>query len=80
MMYGIDVETTALDPADGKLRLLQLSDGEEVLVYDAFKQPIELLTREAADWTPLVAHNAPSSGRGCGRRSTSTYRSCTTRW
>jgi len=56
---GIDVETTALDPAEGQLRLLQISDGEEVLVYDAFYQPITILRGEAQTWRPLVAHNAP---------------------
>ena len=36
-MYGIDIETTALDPADGKLSLMQVFDPKtkRVWVYDA---------------------------------------------
>jgi hypothetical protein len=34
-MHGIDIETTALDPADGEIRLVQISDGsKEPYVYD----------------------------------------------
>jgi ribonuclease D len=58
-MHGIDIETTALDPAEGRLRLMQLSDGEEVTVYDAFRVPDTVL-REALEANgELVAHNAP---------------------
>lgn len=36
MMHGIDVETTALDPADGELSLVQIADpaNQVVRVYD----------------------------------------------
>lgn len=44
-MHGIDVETTALTPGEGELRLLQISDGKEAKVYDAFKQPAEVIRR-----------------------------------
>src|SRR5215204_6197945 len=40
-MHGIDVETTALRPAEGDLRLVQLSDGKKAKVYDAFRQDAE---------------------------------------
>ena len=42
-MHGIDVETAekngggALTPEEGRLRLIQISDGKETLVYDALK-------------------------------------------
>ena len=44
-MYGIDVETTALTPEEGRLRLVQVSDGEETDVYDAFRQDAEVIRR-----------------------------------
>jgi DNA polymerase I len=59
-MHGIDVETTALRPAEGDLRLVQLSDGKRATVYDAFRQDAEEIRRaiEKHDEGSLVAHNA----------------------
>jgi DNA polymerase I len=63
-MIGIDVETAgkagggALDPADGWLRLLQISDGETVQVYDAFRQDADAIRRAVEENEELVAHNA----------------------
>jgi hypothetical protein len=63
-VHGLDIETAnpegggELDPAKGRLRLVQISDGSRVQVYDAYKQPHELL-RAAVEVRPeLVAHNA----------------------
>jgi DNA polymerase I len=60
-MHGIDVETTALTPEEGDLRLVQLSNGKQAKVYDAFKQPEDLIRRavESEGEGSLVAHNAP---------------------
>ena len=58
-MRGIDVETTALRPEEGDLRLLQISDGKRADVYDAFKQPEEALRRAFEHRSDYVAHNAP---------------------
>lgn len=41
---GVDIETTALSPRDGRLRLLQLATVDETFVIDAF---------EAGDLSPL---------------------------
>src|SRR5215217_6275118 len=59
-MHDIDVETTALRPAEGDLRLVQLSDGKRAKVYDAFRQDAEAIRRaiEEHDAGSLVAHNA----------------------
>src|SRR5215212_9121692 len=57
-MIGIDVETTALRPEEGKLRLVQISDGEEAEVYDAFRQDAEEIRRAIEKHEELVAHNA----------------------
>jgi DNA polymerase I len=62
-MIGIDVETTALWPAEGDLRLLQLSDGRKVKVYDAFRQDKDLIRRAVEKNDELVAHNAPFERR-----------------
>jgi DNA polymerase-1 len=58
-MHGIDVETTALWPEEGNLRLLQISDGKRADVYDAFRQSEEMLRRAVERQDELVAHNAP---------------------
>jgi ribonuclease D len=58
-MHGIDVETTALVPAEGDLRLVQLSNGRKVKVYDAFRQDRDLIRRAVEKHDDLVAHNAP---------------------
>ena len=57
-MHGIDVETTALDPAEGDLRLVQLSDGKRAKVYDAFRQDAEEIRQAVEREDELVAHNA----------------------
>jgi hypothetical protein len=57
-VHGIDLETTALDPAEGRLRLLQLSDGEEVDVYDAYRVSDTVLREAVEEHPDLVAHNA----------------------
>jgi hypothetical protein len=57
-MIGIDVETTALRPAEGDLRLVQLSDGKRAKVYDAFRQDAEAIRRAIEQHDELVAHNA----------------------
>lgn len=43
-VIGVDVETTALSPRDGKIRLLQLATPDETFVIDVF---------EAGDLSPL---------------------------
>src|SRR5215213_7891697 len=57
-MHGIDVETTSLKPEDGKLRLVQISDGKRAKVYNAFRQDAEEIRRAVAAREELVAHNA----------------------
>src|SRR5215210_353240 len=57
-MHGIDVETTALRPAEGDLRLVQLSDGKKAKVYDAFRQDAEAIRSAIQEHEELVAHNA----------------------
>jgi hypothetical protein len=57
-MHGLDVETTALDPEEGELRLVQLSNGTRARVYDAYKQPADLLRSAVESHDELVAHNA----------------------
>jgi ribonuclease D len=57
-MIGIDVETTALRPAEGDLRLVQLSDGKRAKVYDAFRQDAEEIRRAVEREDELVGHNA----------------------
>jgi len=36
-VVGLDIETTSLDPRDGKIRLLQLNTGQGIYVIDLFK-------------------------------------------
>lgn len=57
---GIDIETTSLTPADGRIRLLQVAAGERCAVLDcfAFDAVSTLLAATAeldVDW---IAHNA----------------------
>ncbi|MDQ3604416.1 MAG: bifunctional 3'-5' exonuclease/DNA polymerase, partial [Actinomycetota bacterium] len=42
---GVDLETTALSPRDGRVRLLQLATPEDTFVVDVF---------EAGDLSPLT--------------------------
>src|SRR5215212_3675995 len=58
VMIGLDVETTALDPSEGDLRLVQISDGQRAKVYDAFKQDEDVIRRAVEEHDELVAHNA----------------------
>lgn len=44
-VIGVDCETTDLDPYTGKLRLVQLSDGNETMVIDVFKTGKEAVSR-----------------------------------
>jgi ribonuclease D len=63
-MIGIDVETAgnngggALRPEEGRLRTVQISDGKEVKVYDAFRQDTDLIRRAVEKHEELVAHTA----------------------
>jgi DNA polymerase-1 len=57
-MHGIDVETTALRPAEGDLRLVQPSDGSRALVFDVFRQEPTLIRDAIEAHDELVAHNA----------------------
>lgn len=63
MQHGIDVETTALHPEEGELRLLQLSDGKSAKVYYAFKQDAGILRSAVEGRKDLVVHNAPFERR-----------------
>src|SRR5688572_4962842 len=58
-MIGLDVETTSLTPAEGKLRLVQLSDGKRARVYDVFRQDPDTIRNAIDRQENLVAHNAP---------------------
>ena len=55
-MQGLDIETTALDPAEGKVRLVQIRDGAKGRVYDGH-DPAVVPALEGL--TLPVAHNAP---------------------
>jgi ribonuclease D len=57
-MIGIDIETTALDPTEDRIRLVQLANGSSGGVVDAFARDPRDLVRRAAAAGPLVAHNA----------------------
>src|SRR5215203_5292542 len=55
-MQGLDIETTALRPEDGRVRLVQIRDGERGLVYGGRRSEVPDALRGLK--TP-VAHNAP---------------------
>lgn len=57
-MIGIDIETTGLDPRNGRIRLVQLARGETGGIVDAFEYDPTDLVRRAAAADELVAHNA----------------------
>jgi ribonuclease D len=61
-MLAIDIETTALEPEDGEIRLIQLSDGKRVIVYDVRNKPNYTLT-SLTGVDELAAHNAPFEAR-----------------
>jgi DNA polymerase-1 len=55
---GVDIETTALSPRDGGVRLLQLATPEETFVIDAFGVSDLSLLTEALEGGPVkVGHN-----------------------
>jgi ribonuclease D len=55
MLQGLDIETTALDPEQGRVRLVQIRDGEKGRVYDADLEDPRPALRVL---TNPVAHNA----------------------
>jgi DNA polymerase-1 len=63
MKAGIDVETTALDPEDGKLSLVQVAaPGKPPMVFDVLRGPLPPLPTEG------IAHNAVFEERWLGSR------------
>jgi DNA polymerase I len=56
-MQGLDIETTALDPEEGRVRLVQIRDGAKGRVYDADLEDPRPALRAL---TEPVAHNATS--------------------
>jgi DNA polymerase-1 len=55
---GVDIETTALSPRDGGVRLLQFATPEETFVIDAFEVSDLSLLTEALEGGPVkVGHN-----------------------
>jgi DNA polymerase-1 len=55
---GVDIETTALSPRDGGMRLLQLATPEETFVIDAFEVlDLSPLTEVLEGGTVKVGHN-----------------------
>jgi DNA polymerase I-like protein with 3'-5' exonuclease and polymerase domains len=59
-LVGLDLETTSLDPRRGRIRLIQVSNGEDTYVIDAFKVATASLESvfEALSRAVVVAHNA----------------------
>jgi ribonuclease D len=63
-VHGIDVETAgnngggALTPEEGSLRLVQISDGRQTDIYDAFLDDAEVIRKAIESREELVAHNA----------------------
>jgi hypothetical protein len=83
-MLAIDIETTALEPEDREVRLIQLSDGKRVIVYDVRDKPNYALT-SLSGVDELAAHNAHSRHGGCPGCPCCTIRSscpgsCTEAW
>lgn len=60
LAVGIDIETTALAPTDGRIRLAQIAAGERCVVLDCFAFDAWSVLREAASGLPIswIAHNA----------------------
>ena len=55
---GVDIETTALSPRDGGMRLLQLATSRETFVIDAFEiSDLSLLAEVLEGGTVKVGHN-----------------------
>jgi DNA polymerase-1 len=63
-VHGIDVETAgnngggALTPEEGRLRLVQISDGRQTDIYDAFLDDAGVIRKAVEAREELVAHNA----------------------
>jgi DNA polymerase I-like protein with 3'-5' exonuclease and polymerase domains len=55
-MQGLDIETTALRPEDGRVRLVQIRDGAKGRVYDGHDPAVPDALRGLTDG---LAHNAP---------------------
>jgi hypothetical protein len=55
-MQGLDIETTALDPEEGRVRLVQIRDENKGPVYDGH-DPAVIDALKRVDWG--IAHNAP---------------------
>jgi ribonuclease D len=55
-MQGLDIETTALDPTEGELPLVQIRDGDFVDIYRPTDPDVLPHLRSLTD---PVAHNAP---------------------
>ena len=58
MMIGLDVETTALSPYEGNLRLVQIAHGGKVQVFDLYEDDAETVRDAIRESHGLVAHNA----------------------
>src|SRR3954452_14405665 len=57
-VVGVDIETTALSPRDGGVRLLQLATPEETFVIDVFEvSDLSLLTEVLEGGPVKVGHN-----------------------
>src|SRR5215208_3419324 len=63
-MQGLDIETTALDPEAGDVRLVQIRDGAKGRVYDGH-DPAVVPALEGL--TLPVAHNAPFERKWIGK-------------
>jgi DNA polymerase-1 len=63
-VHGIDVETAgydgggALETDQGRLRLVQISDGKQTDIYDAFLDDADVIRQAVTARNELVAHNA----------------------
>jgi DNA polymerase I len=58
VMIGLDVETTALSPDEGNLRLVQIAHGGKVQVFDLYEDDAETVRDAIRESHGLVAHNA----------------------
>ncbi|MGB0871620.1 MAG: hypothetical protein ACPGYP_00630 [Solirubrobacterales bacterium] len=60
IVVGVDIETSSLKPADGRIRLCQLAAGSRAVVIDAFAfDPWPLIRSALIDLRPdWIAHNA----------------------
>jgi hypothetical protein len=56
---GIDIETTGLHPRTSRIRLLQVSDGEQTFVIDCFKVDPKPLLEALVEKGQLLVVNLP---------------------